>query len=305
MQRTRNSRALAPAFREALVPLVLLDHYGLDRVGLLIRVVRLVLSIILIYWFSKHVAGDDVAISKTDVVMTVGNMYAHAPKPFVVISSLPVHPLVSSVLMMLLVRLLIRGVQPVGRKWLGGDWRLAMPVVVLISELGAVLLLCQSAVSTWSFWFVVVIQEMNAALKNLGVCDWVVVKVRMAVGHPADDGVVLSMEVRRRIVSPCDCIAEMLSPVFVLLHIALGNVFRSIPVHSGVVVSMCVALAIRTMFTLAEFAFENYRSATTIPLCEMLMWFEASALPGHHNCAAILLFVLQPSFLVVLSSLRN
>ena len=79
------------------------------------------------------------------------------------------------------------------------------------------------------------------------------------------------MKIRRRIVAPCDCIAEMLSPVFMLLHIAIGNVFRSIPVHSGVVLSMRVALAIRTMFTIAEFAFEYYRSATTTPLCEMLV----------------------------------
>ena len=128
----------------------------------------------------------------------------------------------------------------------------------------------------------------------------------MAVGRPLDDGVVLSMEVRRRIVAPCDCIAEMLSPVFVLLHIALGNAPRYIPVHSGVVVSMCVALAIRTMFPFAEFAFEYYRSVTTTPLCEMLMWFEASsALPVHHNCAVILLFVvLQPALLVVLTAMR-
>ena len=74
--------------------------------------------------------------------------------------------------------------------------------------------------------------------------------------------------------------------MFVLFHIALGNVFRSIPVNIGVVVSMCVALAIRTMFSLTEFAFEYYRSETTTPLCEMSMWFEASALPGHATLSA-------------------
>ena len=143
--------------------IVLLDHYGLDHIGLVIRVIRIVPFIMAVYWFNKRVAGDGVVISKTDVVMTVGNVYAHSRKLFVLISSLPVHPLVSSILMMLLVRFLIRGVQPVGRKWLGGDWRLAMPAQLLISELGEVLLLLQSALSTWSFWFVVVLQEMNAA----------------------------------------------------------------------------------------------------------------------------------------------
>ena len=283
--------------------IVLVDHYGLGRVGLVLRSIQFVSLIILIYWFSKHYTRDDVVISKTDVAMVISGMYAHSQKWFVVISSLPVHPLASSVLLMLLVRVLIRGVMPLGGKWLGGDWRLAMPVVVLTSELGAVLLLLQTAVNTWSFWLVIILQEVNAAFKNLGVYDRVVVAVRATVGHPVGDDVVFCMEVRRRIVVPCDCIAEMLSPVFVLFHIALGIVFRSIPVNIGIVVSMCVALAIRTMFSLTEFAFEYYRSETTTPLCEMLMWFEASALPGHHNCAIILLSVAQSALLIVLTAM--
>ena len=106
-------------------------------------------------------------ISKIDAVMAVGGIFVHSQKWVVVIASMPVHPLVSSVLMMLLARLLVRGVLPLGRKWLGGDLRLAMPVVVLMSGLGAVFLLLQSAINTWSFWLVVILQEMNAAFKNL------------------------------------------------------------------------------------------------------------------------------------------
>ena len=302
--RRRTAVAVLTIVMHCLVAcIVLVDHYGLGRVGLVLRSIQAVWLIILAYWFVKHVTRDDVVLSKTDVAMVVSGIYAHSQKWFIMISSLPVHPLASSVLLMFLIRVLIRGVMPLGGKWLGDDWRLAMPAVVLMSELGAILLLLQTAVNTWSFWLVVILQEANAAFKNLGVYDWVVVTVRATVGHPVGDDAVLCMEVRRRIVSPCDCIAEMISPVFVLFHIALGNVFRSIPVNIGVVVSMCVALAIRTMFSLTEFAFEYYRSETTTPLCEMSMWFEASALPGHHNCAIILLCVVQPALLVVLTAM--
>lgn len=301
--RRRTAVAVAMIVLHCLVACtVLVDHYGLGRVGLMLRSIQFVVTIILIYLFSKHYTRDDVVISETDVAMVISGVSAHSLKWFVVISSLPFHPLASSVLLMLLVRVLIRGVMPLGEKWLGDDWRLAMPVVVLASELGAVLLFLQTAVNTWSFWLVIILQEANAACKNLGVYDWVVVAVRATVGHPVGDDAVLGMEVRRRIVAPCDCIAEMISPVFALLHIALGNVFRSIPVNVGIVVSICVALAIRTMFSLTEFAFEYYRSETTTPLCEMVMWFEASALSRHQNCAIILLCVAQPVLLVVLTA---
>ena len=117
-------------------------------------------------------AGGGAVISKADAVMAVGGIFVHSQKWVVVIASMPVHPLVSSVLMMLLARLLVRGVLPLGRKWLGGDLRLAMPVVVLMSGLGAVFLLLQSAINTWSFWLVVILQEMNAAFKNLPRLQW-------------------------------------------------------------------------------------------------------------------------------------
>lgn len=107
---------------------------------------------------------------------------------------------------------------------LGDDWILGCPLQLFILELGSVALLAPVSVSDVTFWVVLVAKESNALLRNLGVYQHFSVRVRCVLNRPLSDDQVAEMNnTRRRVVAPCDNLAEMATPIAVIIATVLSE----------------------------------------------------------------------------------
>ena len=124
---------------------------------------------------------------------------------------------------------------PMSKRCFGDDrhklWTCAIPACMLVLELGPCLLLLGEDFTTRPFWALLICQELSSAAKNTGKYGDVYVGVRALLRRPVDEDVRKRMEERRQTIAPCDNIAEVASPVVILVAIALEGLFDILPIE--------------------------------------------------------------------------
>jgi hypothetical protein len=149
------------------------------------------------------------------------------------ITRLAVSPFVVSAALMLFQKVVLRVIIPVYKKCFGNDkrklWSYPLPALVLSLELGPCLLLLSSNIATLEFWALLMFQEANSLLKNTGKYADLYVAVRALLHHPVGEETLKLMDERRSTLAPCDNVAEIVSPMVLLIAIGLEAVFESLP----------------------------------------------------------------------------
>ena len=213
----------------------------------------------------------------------------------VLVGSLPVDALVRSVLLMLLQRPIIKFLVPCAKGCFGEQWRVAVFVVVCAMELPATLLLVDAPISSVKFWLLVVLQEGNALLKHLGIYHQLYCRVVARVGRPVGDDAVQVSDERRRVMAPCDCLAEALAPFVISVYVLL--------VSPGVrpVVAMGIALLVRVSFTVVGVVIEHFHATADepSPMSEALVYYMALDAEPRVVVALLIVLALQPALLVI------
>ena len=281
--------------------LTVVDYYGIELASRVLRLIYLCWLLGGLYFIQKSIAGDDGTICDTDVVIVVGGIFAHTFQFYARVASSGLDSTVSSIVLILLLRGILRILIPFSQKWLGGGWRTVVPAVVFISELGSVLLFMSSACNTAQFWLLVGVQEGNALLKNLGVYNWVIVNVRRHTVCPLDEATIDLMEMRRLVLAPADNVAEVIAPVFLIVFIAFDYLVpQSPPIASryDALLSMSVALAIRVSFAVFEYAVER-RLATPTPMYSLFVHISESPLSARIHRSLLVLSAIQPSLVII------
>ena len=123
---------------------------------------------------------------------------------------------------------------PIAKKCFGNDerklWSYAAPAFILSLELGPCLLLIGSDMATVEFWGLIVMQETNSVLKNTGKYTKLYVTVRALLRRPLDEEALKIIEERRATIAPCDNVAEIISPVIIMITIGLESMIDSLPI---------------------------------------------------------------------------
>ena len=120
------------------------------------------------YFAGKHLlhTGSPTA---SGLVLCTGVMFSGCQFEFVRIGSLLVDPAIRSVLIMLFRRPTMKLIVPVAKKCYGHRWHLTVFVAVVPMELSPALGFLGAPIQSGKFWLLVVGQEGNALLRNLGV----------------------------------------------------------------------------------------------------------------------------------------
>ena len=146
------------------------------------------------------------------------------------IASRPLPPLVLSAFLMLFQKVALKVIVPIAKRCWGDDeqaklWTYIMPTYLLSLELPACLLFLQSSLTNPSFWYLLIFQEGNSVLKNTGYYDQLYLFIRQTVGRPVPDDARDAMEQKRMVLAPCDNIAEVASPVVIVIAVAFSGLF--------------------------------------------------------------------------------
>ena len=104
-------------------------------------------------------------------------------------------------------------------------WSFKFPAMLLALELGPVLLFLGSDMTSLEFWLLLVVQESNSVLKNTGKYAKLHVNLRERLDRPVDKVALANMEEKRSIVAPCDNIAEIISPLVLLIAIGFETLY--------------------------------------------------------------------------------
>ena len=88
---------------------------------------------------------------------------------FLCVGLLQVDAIIRSIMLMMLQRLLVKVLVPCAENCYDEQWRVGVFVVVCATELPPALLLADVTLRSITFWLLVVLQEGNALLKNLGI----------------------------------------------------------------------------------------------------------------------------------------
>ena len=156
------------------------------------------------------------------------------------------------------------------------------------------LLLLGSDMRTVEFWLLLLIQELNSAAKNTGKYDEWYVAVFARLHCPVKEEEIKLWQEQRSVLAPCDNIAELTSPLVIILAIGLEAVFDVLPVEraphlarTGIMggwrnqrfrgeapIMMTIAFVVRVMFCWLEINVRAYQrrrdnasiSATNIEL---------------------------------------
>ena len=175
----------------------------------------------------------------------------------------------------------------------GDEWSLGVGLILFITELGPVALLTSAPFSDVSFWLVLALQECNSLLRNLGTYERVIAFVRSMMNRPLSDDSLADLSARRRVIAPCDNISEVCTPVVVLLAVAFASFSSSIPVD--VVVSICVALAMRTLFAIIEFASWYVTTVSGVtPIVGLWLAIANSDAQAHVVYSILIVLIAQP-----------
>jgi hypothetical protein len=160
-------------------------------------------------------------------------------------------------------------------------WLSAVPGFVLALELGPCLLLLGSDMRTLEFWLLLLMQELNSAAKNTRKYDEWYVALCARLRRPVKEEDRTLMEEQRATLAPCDNIAEIASPLVIIMVIGLEAVFDGLPTifrrapyfaQTGIMggwrnqrfrgealIMMAVAFVVRVMFCWLEVSVRNYQ----------------------------------------------
>lgn len=160
--------------------------------------------------------------------VALGYKIAFYSLQIITVKSLPI--VVASALLMLLQKVALQIAVPIAKRCWGDDkrrmlWTYVMPSVLLGFELPACLLFLRSRLADPNFWYLLVLQESNSVMKNAGYYDQLYSFVRQIIGRPISDSARQEMEVKRSVLAPCDNIAEIASPVIIVIVLAFSGLF--------------------------------------------------------------------------------
>ena len=210
------------------------------------------------YFVSKHFLHTG-SPTTSDLILLTGITFSGCQSEFIRIGSLPVDPVISSVLIMLLRRPIMKLIVPVAKKCYDHRWHLAVFVAVVPMELSPALLFLDAPIQSGKFWLLVVGQEGNAMLRNLGVYYKLYCNTATRLGRPISADSICEAEQRRRVLAPWENLVNVLVPIIISVYVVL-----TVPdVRS--LIAMSIAFAIRVCFTCIELSIECRRATPGLP----------------------------------------
>ena len=108
-------------------------------------------------------------------------------------------------------------------------WSYFLPAFMLSVELGPCLLFLRSSITSWDFWALLCLQEMNSVIKNTGQYIELYVFLSTRLGRSVSQYTRDMIEERRSTIAPCDNLGEMASPVVIFMVMMCEWVFDGIP----------------------------------------------------------------------------
>ena len=118
---------------------------------------------------------------------------------------------------------------PVTKRCFGADdrklWLFAMPTAMLGLELAPCILFLGSDMRTLEFWGLLALQEGNSVLQNTGQYGELYFFIFKQIGRPVKESERNAIEEWRSTIAPCDNIAEIASPIVILVAMFLEWVF--------------------------------------------------------------------------------
>ena len=230
-------------------------YYGYDEASLVMQGIYYVVLLVGFQCIQKGI--DASSLTTSDYILLAGTVFNSVTYTFFQIAMLPVHVFVRSLLLVLLRRPIMKSIVP-GAKCLYGDgddgWHLVVLVCLCAMELQPAFMLAGASLRSMEFYLLVALQEANAVLKNLGIFYWLYCETLAFIGRPVCEKLRQESDARRRVVAPCDCIAELVAPFVVSVYVILTNP-RARPL-----LAMGVALVTRIVFTVLEVHIERRRA---------------------------------------------
>ena len=188
---------------------------------------------------------------------------------------------------------------------------------------------------TSEFWLLIAFQELNSVLKNTGKFDQAYVFVREQLGRSIGEEQLSLMAEKRSVLAPCDNLGEIISPVIVVVALALESAFDLLPIekspffrHTGILggwrhkrfrgetpIMMAIVFLIRVAFCWIEVTVRarQRHTDTDIPVdatgvgvrrrrSSMRVLYDriihSREAPVQVQCAALVLFAFQPILFV-------
>ena len=299
MPRTKRQRG-APSLYVGVVVYLLavsegLECFKFDRAAGVVKALYVLVMIVGVPLVEKRLS----AFSDADVILFGGYATSRMLAFNLTLSAVDANEYFVSAALMVSQRFITRMVISYLKVLLGDEWSLGVGLILFtITELGPVALLTSAPVSDVSFWLVLALQECNSLLRNVGVYERAIAFVRSMMNRPLSDDSIADLSVRRRVLAPCDNISEVCTPVVVLLAVAFASFSSSIPVD--VVVSVCVALAMRTLFAIIEFALWYVTTVSGgTPIVGLWLAIANSDVQAHVVYSILIVIIAQPTLFAI------
>lgn len=123
---------------------------------------------------------------------------------------------------------------PVFKRGIGEDerklWAYAVPAIILANELAQCLLFLGSGISDREFWSLLVLQELNSVLRNIGKYDDWFVWTCEQINRPIDAKTCHQYRERRAVFAPSENLGEIVSPVLIIITLGLESVYDALPI---------------------------------------------------------------------------
>ena len=270
-------------------------YYGYDEAGLVLSGIHKVVLIVGVRYVQKGV--DAASLTTSDCILLAGTLFNNITYTFFQIAGLPVHAFVRSLLLVLLQRPFMKLLVPLAKCLYGDDgcWCLGVVIVLCAMEIQPAFMLTGAATQSMELYLLMVFQEANALLKNLGFYFQIYCNFCAYIGRPVSQQLSDVAEARRRVIAPCDCLAELIAPFIVAVYVVSTN-----PRMRPLLV-LFMALAVRIAFTMLEVYVERRRalcSGGSTPVSEVMVDVVVDADP-RRICALLCVLALQPFLFVI------
>ena len=124
-------------------------------------------------------------------------------------------------------------------------------IILCAMELQPAYILADASLRSIDLYLLMVFQEANAMLKNLGIYYGIYRAASAFIGRPVSDELRQAADARRRVIAPFDCLAELIAPFPIAVYVILTDP-RAPPL-----IVMCFALVVRIVFTVIEVLVER------------------------------------------------